>query len=120
MTISTALSHYCATCARLQTPNNPAHLPGSLKHARDFGELVAIDLFSLADCYGEAQSFLNIIDVASAFQLVTPVPSKRPSVVWGTLLPGQLDYGFQPNVHRLSLFTLGRNSVHLCREVGRR
>ena len=61
-------------------------MPGSIKLARDFGEVVAIDLFSLADCYGEVQSFLNILDVASTFQLVTPVATKHPSVVWEALL----------------------------------
>ena len=48
--------------------------------------MVAIDLFALADCFGAVQTFLNIIDVASASHLVTPVPSKHPSIVWGALL----------------------------------
>ena len=72
-------------CDRLQTPNNPAHMPGGIREAKDFGDTVAIDLFSLADCFGQTQQFLNSVDLASAFQIVVPVDSKHPSHVYEKL-----------------------------------
>ena len=69
-------------CDRLQTPNNPAHMPGGIREAKDFGDTVAIDLFSLADCFGQVQSFLNIVDLASAFQIVVTIASKHPNHVY--------------------------------------
>ena len=69
LAISVALGHQCSTCNRLKQPTNAAHMPGSLsaREARDFGEYVAIDLFTLADCFGRTQQFINIICMASGF-----------------------------------------------------
>ena len=85
LAISTALAQ-CSTCMRLNQPRNPAHMPGALKEARDFGEYVAIGLFSLADCPSNTKQFMNIICMASGFQLVTPVKSKHPMEVWTNFL----------------------------------
>ena len=49
LAISCALELKCSVCDRLQTPSNPAHLPGKIREAKHFGDLVAIGLFTLAD-----------------------------------------------------------------------
>ena len=64
--------------------------------ARDFGEYVAIDLFTLADCYGKTQQFMNCICMASGFQLVFPVESKHPRVVWTGFLDRWLSWAGPP------------------------
>ena len=68
----------CPVCQRLREPSNPAHLPGRIRRYKDFGECVAIDLFELADIRGERRGFLNCLDMASGFQIVTPLPGLSP------------------------------------------
>ena len=60
-------------------------MPGGIREAKDFGDTVAIDLFSLADCFGQAQVFFNVVDLASAFQIVVPVASQHPNHIYDEL-----------------------------------
>ena len=63
-------------CVRLKEPKpaNPAKLSKRWKH---FGDMVAVDLFTLAD-----RTFLNMVGHASGYQCVAPVNSKRPDEVF--------------------------------------
>ena len=72
-------------------------MPGSLREARDFGEYVAIDLFTLADCYSNTKQFMNVICMASGFQLVTPIKSKHPMEVWTCFLKHWLSWAGPPD-----------------------
>ena len=77
--IEAARTLTCEICARLQRarPRRPAQLP----RARHFGEHVAVDLFVLKDIDDEVFTFLNVVDLATRFQVVTLVASKRPDDV---------------------------------------
>ena len=68
LAVSLALAHRCPVCYRLQQPGNAAHLPASLRKAREFGEVLSIDLFTLADHQGQSQTVLNAVDLATQFQ----------------------------------------------------
>ena len=78
--VSAALSYKCPSCARLREPKpvNPARLNDRW---RDFGDLVCVDLFNLADLGGDNQMFLSAVDKASGYQLVAPVDNKRPDII---------------------------------------
>ena len=97
LAISCALSHKCSVCERLAQPTNAAHMPGSLKQVKDFNEHIAIDLFTLAECHGTNQSFLNCLDLASSFQIVAPVDSKHPRVIWKALLEKWISWAGPPH-----------------------
>lgn len=56
--------------------------------AREFGDLVTLDTFTLADCQGNIKLFLNIIDAASCFGLTLELASRNPLVVWETFVNG--------------------------------
>ena len=49
---------------------------------------VAVDLFELADYAGQVESFLNIVDMFTGFQLVGLVVSKHPAHVFEEFLKG--------------------------------
>eukprot|EP00974_Lingulodinium_polyedra_P101636 9843243-Lingulodinium_polyedra.AAC.1 len=75
--IAAATMHHCPTCLRLQEP--PPAMPASLRDKwREFNDCVAIDLFTLTDARGVQQQFLNMVDMASRYQLVTPIAGKSP------------------------------------------
>ena len=78
--VSATLSYKCPSCARLREPKpvNPARLNDRWC---DFGDLVCVDLFNLADLRGNNQMFLNTVDKASGYQLVSPVDNKCPDIV---------------------------------------
>ena len=78
--VSAALSYKCPSCARLREPRpvNPARLNDRW---RDFGDLVCVDFFNLADFRGNNQMFLNAVDKASGYQLFAPVDNKRPDII---------------------------------------
>ena len=96
LAISIALAHKCPVCERLKTPTNPSHQAAGLAEVQDFGQAIAIDLFALADCFGLAASFLNIVDLGSGYQVVRPVRSKHPQVIWDALLEGWLSWAGAP------------------------
>ena len=78
--VSAALANKCPSCARLREPKpvNPARLNDRW---RDFGDLVCVELFNLADLRGNNQMFLTAVDKASGYQLVAPVDNKRPDII---------------------------------------
>ena len=83
--VSAALAYKCETCEKLKQPPpaNPASIATVDLQAFD---RVGVDLFMLADVYGHSVTFLNIVDWATTFQVVVPVPSKRPDIIFMALL----------------------------------
>ena len=96
LAIASALAHKCPVCDRLKSPSNPLSVPGSLEGAREFNKVLAIDLFSLGDCFAEQGTFLNCVDMASGYQIVTPVKSKHPLEIWKALMASWLSWAGPP------------------------
>lgn len=72
----------CATCEELARPRvGRTHWPAKLRMSSKFGNQVALDLFVVHTTSGGAQEMLNITDVATSFQVVVPVTSKRPAEI---------------------------------------
>ena len=96
--VSCALHFRCPVCARLHEPG-PA-LPAALQDtAKQFGDLVALDTFTLADHSGHISLFLNMIDVATRFGIVSRLSSRHPLVVWLNFQRSWASWGGFP--HRL-------------------
>ena len=57
---------------------------------REFADCVAIDTFELADAQAVNKTFLNMVDMASRYQIVKPVASRSPKVIWEAFLDGWL------------------------------
>ena len=70
----------CDVCARLKPPHT--RRPSVAERASNFGDKVAIDLFVIDDIARESFTFVNIIDIATRFQVCTLAKSKRPDDVW--------------------------------------
>ena len=89
---SNAFKVRCTVCERLTEPSPvPA---ASLRRWTEFGQCVALDLFMLADITGENGLFLNMLDMASHYQVVFPVADKNPlTVFYGFLLVWCLTLG---------------------------
>ena len=84
--IQAALKVRCTVCERLTEPSPvPA---ASLRRWTEFGQCVALDLFMFADITGENGPFLNMLDMASHYQVVFPVADKNPSTVFYGFLLG--------------------------------
>ena len=94
--IKTALKLRCAVCDRLR---EPATVPkASLRKWKEFGECVAIDLFSLGDSKGNTATFLNMLDMASRYSVVFPVADKNPvTVFYGFLMGWCMNLGIPQN-----------------------
>ena len=90
--IQAALKVRCIVCQRLTEPSLvPA---ASLRRWIEFGQCVALDLFMFADITGENGLFLNMLDIASHYQVVFPVADKNPlTVFYGFLLGWCLTLG---------------------------
>lgn len=81
-----ALRYRCSVCARLPPPGPSA--PRALDAtARELGDSVALDTFTLAGCQGNVKLFLSIIDVTSRFRLTLELASRSP-LVWETFVNG--------------------------------
>ena len=78
--VCSALQLRCDVCESQQHPG--PHLLARLRTDREFGDTAAIDLFVLADYEGNQLSFINILDLASTFDVVAMIPSKHPKIVW--------------------------------------
>ncbi len=72
--VKAALAYRCPVCYRLQEPRPTA--AAKLRRWRHFGDAVAVDLFQLADCKGHTRDFLNMLDLASNYQLVALMQNK--------------------------------------------
>ena len=69
----------CTVCERL---TEPSPVPtASLRRWTEFGQCVALDLFMFADITGQKGLFLNMLDMASHYQVVFPVADKNPLTV---------------------------------------
>ena len=94
--IRTAMKLYCAVCNRLKEPS--AIPAASLRKWKEFGECVAIDLFMLGDCGAESATFLNMVDMASRYQVVFPIADKNPiTVFYGFLMGWCMTLGIPAN-----------------------
>ena len=66
----------CDVCSENKPPKS--HLPSKLVDTyNEFNQGVGIDLFMLADSDEQVFDFLNIVDLATRFNMCFPVPSKR-------------------------------------------
>ena len=83
--IQAALKVRCTVCERLTEPSPvPA---ASLRRWTKFGQCVALDLFMFANITGQNVLFLNMLDMASHYQVVFLVADKNPlTVFYGFLL----------------------------------
>ena len=78
--IQAAFKVRCTVCERLIEPSPvPA---ASLRRWTEFGQCVALDLFTFVDITGENGLFLNLLDMASHYQVVFPVANKNPLTVF--------------------------------------
>ena len=96
LAVKIALGWFCPTCHRIREPLNAAHVPGSIKRPTQFNESIAIDLFELADVHRRKAIFLNVVDRATGFQIVSPVVSRHPTVVLGKLLESWANWAGLP------------------------
>ena len=95
--IAAALVHHCPTCLKLATP--PSTAASSLRNRwKEFGDCLAIDTFELADAKGVSRVFLNMIDMASKYQIVVMTVSRKPTVIWQAMLDSWLLTLGVPNV----------------------
>ena len=79
--VKAALHFTCSVCHRLQIPRPVA--PARLReHWKEFADCVAIDLLELTDVNGTRATFINCLDMASRFQIVSRVQSKHPLTVF--------------------------------------
>ena len=90
--IQAAFKVRCTVCERLTEPSPvPA---ASLRRWTEFGQCVALDLFMFADITGQNGLFLNMLDMASHYQVVFLVADKNPlTVVYRFLLGWCLTLG---------------------------
>ena len=70
----------CDVCSENKPPKS--HLPAKLANTyTEFNQGVGVDLFVLADSDEQVFEFLNIVDLATRFNICFPLPSKRPDDV---------------------------------------
>ena len=85
--IQAAFKVRCTVCERLTEPF-PV-LAASLRRWTEFGQcVVALVLFMFADNTGQNGLFLNVLDMASHYQVVFPVADKNPLTVFYRFLLG--------------------------------
>ena len=74
--IRAASEFKCDACSENKPPKS--HLLAKLRDTcTDFNQGVGVDLFVLADSDDQVFEFLNIVDLATRFNICFPVPSKR-------------------------------------------
>ena len=84
--VAAALAIICDVCLRRRQPSPT--LKAKLPKTSGPWEAVAIDLFELADYAGQVESFLNIVDLHTGFQLVGLVLSKHPGHIFDEFVRG--------------------------------
>ena len=84
----------CDVCKQLEQPST--RRPSQLPRAQNFNDHVAVDLFWVKDVIGNKYTMLNVVDVATKFQVVTPVKSKRPDDVMNGLERCWMDWAGPP------------------------
>ena len=84
MAINAASEPKCAVCSENKPPES--QLPVKLADTyTEFNQGVGEDLFMLADADEHAFECLNIVDLATRFNICFPVPSKRPDDILSVL-----------------------------------
>ena len=84
VTIRAATELKCDVCSESKPPKG--HLNAKLADTyTEFNQGVEVDLFMLADSDEQVFEFLNIVDLATRFNICFPVPSKRPDDVLSVL-----------------------------------
>ena len=84
--IQAAFKVRCTVCERLTEPSPvPA---ASVRRWTEFGQCVALDLFIFADITGQNGLFLDMLGVASHYQVVFPVADKNHLTVFYRFLLG--------------------------------
>ena len=96
LAVKIALEWFCPVCHRVRDPQNAAHIPGTLQRPHQFNEGVGVDLFELCDVYRRRSIFLNVVDRASGFQVVSPVTSRHPTVVLNKLMESWFNWAGVP------------------------
>ena len=69
----------CDVCAENKLPK--VTCPRSWQTHTQFNQGAGVDLFEVADSNKQVFEFLNIVDLATRFNICFPVPSKRPDDV---------------------------------------
>ena len=82
--VKAALAFRCPVCYRLQDPRPTA--AAKIRQWKRFGDAVAVDLFQLADCKGHTRDFLNMLDMASTYQLVALLRDKSARQSWDVFM----------------------------------
>ena len=84
--IQAAFKVRCIVCERL---TEPFPVPAaSLRRWTEFGQCVALDLYMFAGITGQNGLFLNMLDMASHYQVVFPVADKNSLTVFCGFLLG--------------------------------
>ena len=78
--IKACLQYRCPVCERLREPQPTSK--SKISPYTEFGQCVAVDLFTLLDIAGKAKTFINAVDMASVYQMVGAVDSKHPRIVF--------------------------------------
>ena len=99
--IAAALRHHCAVCAKLKEPSTV--LPARLNKHTEFGQCVSADTFELADARGTRVLFLNLLDVASRLQLVTPTYGRHPRAIFQRFCEGWASWAGPPERLRVDM-----------------
>ena len=74
----------CDVCVEKKPPKS--HLPSKLADTyTEFNQGVGVDLSVLADSHEQVLELLNIVDLATRFNICFPLPSKRPDDVLSVL-----------------------------------
>ena len=80
--IAAAVQLQCPVCHEMNRPAvGHTRFPARLKKVKEFGEQIAIDLFTVHTNSGVALEMLNIVDIKTGFQVVAPIKSKHPGIV---------------------------------------
>eukprot|EP00435_Cladocopium_sp_Y103_P020889 s510_g5.t1 len=111
--IAAAQNLKCSTCARCSRPQ--AHRVAKPSALLDFNEAVAVDIIFIDTAQTKNHLGLNMVDVASSYQVVVPLESRHAHVVAETFykfwvawagVPGKLvldlDTGFQDSFWELT------------------
>eukprot|EP00971_Amphidinium_carterae_P189214 3756037-Amphidinium_carterae.1 len=77
--LKAASEHVCVGCLSRQRPAIP--LSAKLPLAENFNDLVHLDLFDLHDIKGQKLIIMNLVDHATQYQQVVPLPGKHPRLV---------------------------------------
>ena len=70
----------CPVCLRRARPG-AVPVAGHREKAKEFNQLVGVDLKEVLDADGVAHTFLNILDIATRYSRLVRVPTKQSQIV---------------------------------------